>query len=59
MSDIVKNWILIGNNDFKTGKDEMATEEPATDTNYHRNNSSRTAATENLPSQRYLVNNRA
>jgi len=32
MTDIVKNWILKGNNDFKTGKDEMATKEPATDT---------------------------
>ena len=32
MTDIVKNWILKANNDFKTGKDEMATEEPATDT---------------------------
>ncbi|MCP5053171.1 MAG: HEPN domain-containing protein [bacterium] len=32
MTDVVKNWILKANNDFKTGKDEMATEEPATDT---------------------------
>ena len=32
VSDIVKNWVLKGNNDFKTGKDEMETEEPATDT---------------------------
>ncbi len=30
--DIVKNWILKAHNDFKTGKDEIATEEPATDT---------------------------
>lgn len=32
MTDVVKNWLLKANNDFKTGKDEMATEEPATDT---------------------------
>lgn len=32
MTDIVKNWILKANNDFKTGNDEMETEEPATDT---------------------------
>ncbi len=31
-SDIVKNWILKANNDLKTGKDEMETDEPATDT---------------------------
>ncbi len=31
-ADLVKNWILKANNDFKTGKDEMETEEPATDT---------------------------
>jgi len=30
--DVVKNWILKANNDFKTGKDEMETDEPATDT---------------------------
>lgn len=30
--DLVKNWILKANNDYKTGKDEMETEEPATDT---------------------------
>ena len=30
--DIVKNWILKANNDLKTGKDEMETDEPATDT---------------------------
>ncbi len=30
--DIVKNWILKARNDFKTGKDEMETMEPATDT---------------------------
>jgi len=32
IADLVKNWILKANNDFKTGKDEMETEEPATDT---------------------------
>lgn len=32
ITDLVKNWILKANNDFKTGKDEMETEEPATDT---------------------------
>jgi HEPN domain-containing protein len=32
VTDIVKNWILKANNNYKTGKDEMATEEPATDT---------------------------
>ncbi|NIO85679.1 MAG: HEPN domain-containing protein [Candidatus Aminicenantes bacterium] len=30
--DVVKNWILKANNDLKTGKDEMETDEPATDT---------------------------
>jgi HEPN domain-containing protein len=30
--DVVKNWILKANNDLKTGKDEMGTDEPATDT---------------------------
>jgi len=30
--NLVKNWILKANNDYKTGKDEMQTEEPATDT---------------------------
>jgi len=30
LSDIVKNWILKANNDLKTGKDEMETEDPAT-----------------------------
>lgn len=30
--DVVKNWILKANNDLKTGKDEMETYEPATDT---------------------------
>lgn len=28
----VKGWILKAENDFKTGKDEMATSDPATDT---------------------------
>ncbi|MGD2089219.1 MAG: HEPN domain-containing protein [Candidatus Aminicenantes bacterium] len=31
-ADVVKNWILKANNDLKTGKDEMETDEPATDT---------------------------
>lgn len=32
ITDLVNNWISKANNDFKTGKDEMETEEPATDT---------------------------
>lgn len=30
--DAVKNWLIKANNDLKTGKDEIATDEPATDT---------------------------
>jgi HEPN domain-containing protein len=30
--EIVKLWLLKADNDFKTGKDELATESPATDT---------------------------
>lgn len=29
--DTVKNWIIKAENDLKIGKDEMATEKPATD----------------------------
>ena len=32
MIEVIKNWILKAENDFKTGKDEFATEKPATDT---------------------------
>lgn len=30
--DIVKLWLRKADNDFKTGKDELSTENPATDT---------------------------
>ena len=29
--DILKLWIIKADNDLKTGKDELATEKPATD----------------------------
>lgn len=32
MNDLVANWLKKAENDFKTGIDEMATAEPATDT---------------------------
>lgn len=32
MNEQVKNWIIKAENDLKTGKDEMATENPTTDT---------------------------
>lgn len=32
VKELVKNWLARGNNDLKTAKDEMNTENPATDT---------------------------
>jgi HEPN domain-containing protein len=32
VTDIIKHWIIKAHNDYKTARDEMATDEPATDT---------------------------